>query len=174
MPARMPVCVALGVAWLALSGARGCSDLGGGAPGHACTEMACVDHAVVVFDPPLDQPGMYIVTVAADAEIVECEVKVPGVILPETCSSDRVTIDPPRTFIERAGKDRIGSIIIEGPGIAGLEWTGSAPGRISIEIRRDGLEVLQTDLLPSYQPLFVNGPDCPGICQEAIHTVPTR
>lgn len=172
---RMHILIALGVAWFGFSGAKGCLDLGSAGPEELepCTQVACVDFAAIRFEPALTAEGTYSITVVIDGEPVECVAQVPGSLY-DACASRLITIDSQKMEIELERNGERRTTVIEKAGIAGISISERMPRSISIEVSRDGSQVLLEDVSPAYESFFVNGPDCPGLCYRSTSVVLTE
>jgi hypothetical protein len=142
-----------------------CTDGGNDSPdgNDACTEMGCIDGLTVTFDPALTGKGTYAFEVTVEGTPYSCEATIPLEGSSTVC-----------------GKGGVVSIFLSGseldPGqqsLPGLHVEGT-PESVQIQVQRDGTNVADADLSPTYQVVQPNGPECEPTCHSAAVDVATK
>lgn len=136
-----------------------------GCGGHDCTEMGCSQGVTLEFASPLAEAGEYTFSLTMDTNTVTCIAFVPlrrdGT--EPTCESMGINREEITTRTNEGIHGTTGDDIVS-------VWIGGEHDALTIAVRRDGTELLQADVTPTYRAVEINGEGC-GECPMATHTI---
>jgi hypothetical protein len=113
--------------------------------------------------------GVHQVDVTVDGVSLSCAFTFAGGTAPPTCSPDlMLTVAP----AERCTETRTGNSVslrcdpIPGQFVERISLQGT-PGELRVVQTVDGVALLDEAMVPAYQAVYPNGPECGGACQQA-------
>jgi hypothetical protein len=128
---------------------------------RACTEIGCRTGLGLPFSRPLRDAGAYVVTLTLDGVEVVCQATLPfsGCAGGNPCSSANVLLEQSGCALPASEHSLVGMHI------------DSTPAMIRVTIARDGVEILQDQITPTYVRTQPNGEGCPPVCNQANATL---
>jgi hypothetical protein len=130
----------------------------------SCTDIGCGPALRVEFLGGASEAGEYEITVTADGVVTTCTATLPFASCETAVSCDR---SDQGFWVMQSGC----ALDPSDQSLDGLEWTGSGPESLRVEVRRDGSLVGTADATPAYHTSHPNGPDCGPICQQSDQAV---
>lgn len=126
-----------------------------------CTDIGCTDGLDLSFSPAYETAGEYLVTVEADALTITCTASLPLTGDLATCDADGVYLGTSGSALEES-EHRITGVFLE-----------TGPATVRLVVARDGEEVLEAELSPTYQTFTPNGEGCEPTCTYASESLIT-
>ena len=133
-------------------------------PARGCTEIGCVNGLTLSFSRPLREPGRYELTLELDGKPSTCQATLPfsGCNSGGGCSAPDVLLQQSGCALPPSEHE-----------LLGLQITTS-PATLRVRILRDGSEVSNAELAPTYTRSQPNGAGCPPVCEQASATLDIR
>ena len=134
-------------------------------PGHACTDIGCVDGLHVTLKPAggLWTKGRYTFEITTPLGTTTCEGALP---LPACEAGRALSCSGPPVSIGESGC----ALPAEQQGFASIDLA-SGPTQASIVIRKAGTELVHRTIKPDYRVSSPNGPGCEPTCRQASDTL---
>jgi len=134
-------------------------------PGHACTDIGCVDGLHVTLAPSggLWTKGHYTFEITTPLGTTTCEGALP---LPACEAGRALSCSGPPVSIGESGC----ALPPDQHGFASIDLA-SGPADVTIVIRKDGAELVRKSITPGYRVTSPNGPDCEPTCRQASDTL---